>query len=266
MAQNIDYNPLYASIAASSQNAGNAAFDAGYLIPEIIRESKNILGKAKDSIGNYAKDKKSKKKESTQMAQGDWFPGKHLAGALGGLGGKAMNLGQSIKDRGNPFTNQTGLFQGGQQGRPMGRFRDAMEGAYQAQRPGQPGFDSMSFSDAFRAARDQGLGEFNWQGKPYHTQTKEEMGGPGGPGGQLGPAGAGGTKALPQRSPFAYNPMMPMMGPIGGLLGPLVGAADDYMSQPPEEPNRSAWHYGDDSKSGWQNFKDNWWQAWGYDS
>tara|TARA_R110002050_G_scaffold17407_4_gene51731 strand:+ start:4061 stop:4987 length:927 start_codon:yes stop_codon:yes gene_type:complete len=191
----IDYNPLYASIAATSQNMGNAAFDAGYFIPEMIRESKNIINKAKDSIGNFAKDKKNKKKESTQMAQGQgggWFPGKHLAGAIGGAAGGIKNM----MSQENPFTNQSGLFQGGAQGRPMGRFRDQMEGSFQ----NKAGGGEMSFSDAFAQARSQGLGEFNWQGKPYHTKTKEEMdsnptsgtvgpgAGAGGPGGgNLGP-------------------------------------------------------------------------------
>lgn len=36
-------------------------------------------------------------------------------------------------------------------------------------------FDSMSFGTAFKTARNQGLKQFNWKGKPYTTQTANEV-------------------------------------------------------------------------------------------
>ena len=33
----------------------------------------------------------------------------------------------------------------------------------------------MSFGEAFKAARKEGKKEFNWRGKKYHTQTKDEQ-------------------------------------------------------------------------------------------
>lgn len=37
----------------------------------------------------------------------------------------------------------------------------------------------MNFKEAFAAARKAGKKEFTWNGKSYHTKTKEEMGGAG---------------------------------------------------------------------------------------
>lgn len=36
-------------------------------------------------------------------------------------------------------------------------------------------FDSMSFGTAFKTARNQGLKQFTWKGKPYTTQTANEV-------------------------------------------------------------------------------------------
>jgi len=36
-------------------------------------------------------------------------------------------------------------------------------------------FDSMSFGTAFKTARNQGLKQFTWKGKPYTTQTSNEV-------------------------------------------------------------------------------------------
>jgi hypothetical protein len=39
---------------------------------------------------------------------------------------------------------------------------------------GSAGGTNISFGDAFKAARKQGLGTFTWRGKKYTTDTKEE--------------------------------------------------------------------------------------------
>ena len=36
--------------------------------------------------------------------------------------------------------------------------------------------DTFSFDEAFSSARKEGVDEFKWKGKKYHTKTKEETG------------------------------------------------------------------------------------------
>jgi hypothetical protein len=106
-------------------------------------------GNPTDSLGNplIGPQKLPYKPGNNKQTKKDtgWFPGKHLATGIGRLGGGAVNtaealarlpknIRQKIKEGGNPFTNQTGLFQGGEKNRVLGRFRDAMEGGYQQQR------------------------------------------------------------------------------------------------------------------------------------
>ena len=55
-----------------------------------------------------------------------------------------------------------------------------------------------------------------------------------------------------------FNPLIPGPGAIAGLAAQYGPKLDEYLSQPPTEPSTSPWHYGDRTKSSWQNFKDDW--------
>lgn len=68
---------------------------------------------------------------------------------------------------------------------------------------------ASSFGSAFAAARKAGKKEFTWNGKKYHTKTKEEMGGKG------APATSSSPKGRPSARPSAASPG-PALPPAGG--------------------------------------------------
>jgi len=176
--------------------------------------------------------KYNKNKQGVNMAQG-WFPGKHLAQGMGNVAGRVAAMPGNIKARGNPMTNQTGLFQGGEQGRVLGRFRDALEGGFQQGRGGNPILQAKAneargmSGPAFKSAAQGMIRPFN-----FKSPTS----------GVLGPQGGGmpgvGTeerKAEYDRRGWAYDDTIPGYGGPGGPQEPSLEGFVDFYTQPYQE-------------------------------
>tara|TARA_R110001583_G_scaffold38498_3_gene124402 strand:- start:4621 stop:5763 length:1143 start_codon:yes stop_codon:yes gene_type:complete len=188
--------------------------------------------------------KYNKNKQGVNMAQG-WFPGKHLAQGIGNVAGRVSAIPGNIKARGNPMTNQTGLFQGGEQGRVLGRFRDAMQGGFQQGRGGNPilqakANEGMS-TPTFRGQAQGMIPPFNFQG-PGGSGGGMLDGGSQPPGGGMPGVGTEERKAEYDRRGWAYDETIPGYGGPGGLQEPSIegmidfyGGAIDKMTQPYQE-------------------------------
>jgi len=79
-----------------------------------------------------------------------------------------------------------------------------------------------AFGTAFAAARKAGKKEFTWNGKQYHTKTKEEM---------SKPVASTGPKARPKASPAMPSPMVPPR-PKEVATSPMVPPRADAPKRP----------------------------------
>ncbi len=123
----VDFSPIQALNMQKAMQGQSSALDAGYLgtkaIDNLIQQAKQLSNKAKVE-GTGGNNKQTKKGTG-------WFPGKFLAKGLGGLGRHLKGTYDTLKTGdAQIFADDYGLFQGGKQNRFLGRFKDAIEGAY----------------------------------------------------------------------------------------------------------------------------------------